>query len=83
LYCHECRSRAAPERRSKVDVQVNREVLEQRRVEMLREAEINRVQKAFRTEHKRPGSWPSTVAWEVARVAGLLGKYFKTLRNEG
>jgi hypothetical protein len=75
LYCHECRSRAAPERRSKVDGQVNRK--------MLREAEINRLQKALRTERKRPGSWPSTVAWEVARVAGLLGKYFKTLRNEG
>ena len=65
-----------------MDVQVNREVLEQRRVEMLREAELIRLQKALRTERKRPGSWPSTVEWEVARVAGLLGKYFKTLKNE-
>lgn len=42
---------------------VNREVVEQRRAEMLREAELNRL--------------------EEARVAGLLGKLFKTLKNEG
>ncbi len=42
---------------------VNREVVEQRRAEMLREAELNRL--------------------EEARVAALLGKLFKTPKNEG
>jgi hypothetical protein len=48
---------------SKVEGTVNREAVEQRRAEMLREAELNRL--------------------EEARVAGLLGKLFKTLKNEG
>jgi hypothetical protein len=48
---------------SKVKGTVNREVVEQRRAEMLREAELNRL--------------------EEARVAGLLGKLFKTPKNEG
>jgi hypothetical protein len=42
---------------------MNREALEQRRAEMLREADL-----------KRP---------EEASVAGLLGKLFKTPKNEG
>jgi hypothetical protein len=42
---------------------VNREVLEQRRAEMLREAALNRL--------------------EEERVAGLLGKFFKTPKNKG
>jgi hypothetical protein len=46
-----------------VDGTVNGKVLEQRRAEMLREAELN--------------------CLEEARVAGLLGKLFKTLKNEG
>jgi hypothetical protein len=46
-----------------VDGKVNGKVLEQRRAEMLREAELNRL--------------------EEARVAGLLGKLFKTPKNEG
>ena len=41
----------------------NREVVEQRRAEMLREAALNRL--------------------EEAGVAGLLGKLFKTPKNEG
>jgi hypothetical protein len=48
---------------SKVEGTVKREVLEQRRAEMLREADLNRL--------------------EEARVAGLLGKLFKTSKNEG
>jgi hypothetical protein len=46
-----------------VDGTVNREVREQRRAEMLREAALNRL--------------------EEARVAGLLGKFFKTPKNKG
>ena len=46
MYCHECRSRVAPERRSKLDGTVNRKDFEQRRAGMLREAELNRLEKA-------------------------------------
>jgi hypothetical protein len=46
-----------------VDGTVNREVPEQRRAEMLREAALNRL--------------------EEARLAGLLGKFFKTPKNKG
>lgn len=59
------------------------EVLEQRRADMLREAELDRLKKALRANRKRPvGSrWASTVAWELARAVGLLRKFFKALSN--
>ena len=59
------------------------EVLEQRRVEMLREAELNRLKKALRAERKRSATsrWASAVGWELARAAGLLRKFFRTLKN--
>jgi hypothetical protein len=40
------------------------EVLEQRRKEMLREAELNRLKKALRANRKRPATsrWASAVA---------------------
>jgi hypothetical protein len=63
VYCHQCRSRVAPERSSKLDGTVNRKDFEQRRAGMLREADLNRP--------------------EEASVAGLLGKLFKTPKNEG
>lgn len=66
-----------------MDRTVNRDVVDQHRVEMLREAELYHLEKVLRTERKRRTRWSSTVAWEVARVAGLLGKYFKTLKKEG
>jgi hypothetical protein len=54
------------------------EVLEQRREEMMREAELNRLKKVLRADRKGPiaSRWASTVAWEVTRSAGLLRKSF-------
>ena len=61
------------------------EVLEQRREEMLREAELNRLKKVLRADRKEPvaSGWASTVAWEVTRAAGLLRKSFRTPKNAG
>jgi hypothetical protein len=57
------------------------EVLKQRREEMLREAELNRLKKVVRADRKRliASGWASTVAWEVTR--GLLRKFFRTPKN--
>ncbi len=59
------------------------EVLERRREEMLREAGSNRLKKALRAGRKMPAGsrWASAVGWELARAAGLLGKFFRTLKN--
>jgi len=58
-------------------------VVEQRREEMLREAELNRLKKALRAMRKRPAvsRVASTVAWELARADGLIRKLLRTLRN--
>jgi hypothetical protein len=60
------------------------EVLEQRREEMLREAELNRLKKVLRADRKGPiaSRWVSRVAWEVTRAVGLLRKSFRT-KNAG
>jgi hypothetical protein len=60
------------------------EVLEQRRKEMVREAESHRLKKVLRAGHQRSPTvslWASTVAWELGRTAGLLRKLFRTLKN--
>jgi sugar-specific transcriptional regulator TrmB len=59
------------------------EVLEQRRKEMLREAELNRLKKALRAERKRSATsrWATAVAWELARAVGLLRKFFRMPKN--
>ena len=61
------------------------EVLEQRREEMLREAELNRLKKVLRADRKGPiaSGWASRVAWEVTRAVGLLRKSFRTPKNAG
>ena len=58
-------------------------VLKQRREEVLREAELNLLKKASRAERKRPAAsrWASTVAWDLARVAGVLRKFFQLPKN--
>jgi hypothetical protein len=71
-------------RTAKVYATISMEVLvEQRREEMLREAELERLKKALRVGRKRPATsrWASTVAWELARVAGLLRKFFRAPKN--
>ncbi len=64
---------------------ISMEFLEQRREEMLREAELNRLKKALRAD--REGSiaseWASRVAWEMTRVVGLLRKSFRTPKDVG
>ena len=62
---------------------ISLEVLEQRREEMRREAELNRLKKALRADRKRLAisRWASTVAWELARVASLLRKFFGMPKN--
>jgi hypothetical protein len=59
------------------------EVLERRREEMLREAELVRLKRALRADLRRPAAsrWAATAAWELARAAGLLRKFFRTLKN--
>ena len=61
------------------------EVLEQRREEMLREAELNRLKKVLRADRKGPSasSWASNVAWEVTRAVSLLRKSFRTSKKAG
>ena len=55
---------------------------EQRREEMLREVELNRLKKALRAERKRPTAsrWASSVVWELMRIGGLIRKFFRGLR---
>jgi hypothetical protein len=59
------------------------EVLEQRREEMLHEAELNRLKKLLRANRKGPiaSGWAFIVAWEVTRAVGLLRKSFRTPKN--
>jgi hypothetical protein len=52
-------------------------VIEQRREEMLREAELNRLKKALRATRKRPtpSRLASTVAWELTWAASSASSY--------
>ena len=58
-------------------------VLKQRREEMLHEAELNHLKKPLRADCRRPTAfrWSSTVAWDPARVAGVLRKFFQPPKN--
>ena len=73
------------EKGSNVSWMMSMEVLEQRREEMLREAELNRLKKLLRADRKGPiaSGWASRVAWEVTRAVGLLRKSFRTTKNAG
>jgi hypothetical protein len=61
------------------------EVLEQRREQLLRKAELNRLKKVLRADRKGPiaSGWASRVAWEVTRAGGLLRKSFRTPKDAG
>jgi hypothetical protein len=61
------------------------EVLRRRREESLREAELARLRAALRTNRGRPAALrlASTVAWELARAAGRLRKYFRRPEKTG
>ena len=59
-------------------------ILEQRREELLREAEVNCLKKALPANHWRPvGSRrvSTTVAWQLARATSLLHKVLRTPKN--
>jgi hypothetical protein len=65
-----------------VHVITSPEVLVQRREELLREAELNRLKKALRERERSAASpWVSAPGWELARAAGRLRKFFRTLKN--
>ncbi len=54
----------------------------QRREEMIREAEQNRLSKALRESRKRRGAGrESSPAWELKRIAGRLLKLSRALRR--
>lgn len=55
-----------------------------RREEILREAELNRLQKALRAKRKRPAlsRLVSVVAWELEWAGGLLRKLLWTPKND-
>ena len=59
------------------------EVMDRRREELLREAELNRLKKALRAEHRRPATsrWATALKWELARAVGLLRKFFRMSKN--
>ena len=59
------------------------EVFEQRREEMLREEELDRLREALRADRGRPSAprWASAAAWEARRALSLLRK--RCLRAPG
>ena len=57
-----------------------RELANQRRQELLREAERDHLAKALRGARKRRDGKGSAVAWETKRHAGRLAKLLKRLR---
>lgn len=60
------------------------EVWKQRREEMVREVERNRLAKASRDSPKRGGSGrASSPVWELKRIVGRLLKFLRNLRNAG
>ena len=56
------------------------ELAKQRREELVREAERNRLVKALRAARKRRAGSRSVLAWEVRRIAGRLLKLFRFLK---
>ncbi len=58
------------------------EAWQQRREEMVREVELNRLAKALRKHRKETrGDRTSSLAWELRRGAGILLKLVRTLKN--
>ncbi len=58
------------------------QIWKQRREELVREAEQNRLAKALRETRKRRGSGrASALAWELKRIAGRLLKLLRSLKR--
>jgi hypothetical protein len=65
---------------SKVHGMMDLQLVNQRREEMMREAERNRLVKALRDSRKgRDTGRTSSAAWELKRIAGRLLKFLRTL----
>jgi hypothetical protein len=59
-------------------------IWKQRREEVMREVELNRLSKGLRATRKRRAGRRSTLVWEIERQAGRLLKFLRrTLRNTG
>ena len=68
----------------KVQEMMDLQIWEQRRKEMLREVEQNRLAKALRDSRKRRGAGrTSSLAWELKRIAGRLLKRLRSLKRAG
>jgi hypothetical protein len=72
-----------PERRTEDALHEDLRLSKLRHEEILREAELDRLKNILRANRRRYASrWASTVAWEVARAAGLLRKRFMTRKDQ-
>lgn len=56
---------------------------QQRREELLREVERDRLAKALRTVRKWRAARRSALVWEMKRYAGRLRKLLRAMRNVG
>ena len=59
------------------------ELAKQRREQLLREVELNRLAKRVRATRKRGAGRRSALVWEMKRQAGGLLKLLRTMRNAG
>ena len=53
----------------------------QRREDMMREAERNRLARALRAHRKKRSEGTFLLAWELRRIAGLLSKLFRSFNE--
>ncbi len=54
-------------------------IWKQRREEVMREVELDRLAKALRATRKRRDGWRSALAWEIERRAGRLLKFLRRI----
>ena len=59
------------------------ELAKQRREEVLREVELERLAKRLRAARKRRAGRRSALVWEMKRQAGRLLKLLRAMRNAG
>ena len=59
------------------------ELAKQRREEVMREVELERLAKRLRAARKRRAGRRSALVWEMKRQAGRLLKLLRAMRNAG
>jgi hypothetical protein len=57
------------------------QLVKERREEVLREVELDRLAQRVRATCKRRDSWRSALVWEMRRYAEGLLKFLRALRN--